>query len=263
MDKDVRFYTEKNLDSWDEAASVHASAFPDLEKRVAQPGFDNLNPDFAKLVNEACTAHKDVLQLCCNNGLDLLSIKRRGAGRCVGIDGSKAFIGQAKKLAKAAGEQDIHYFCHNIYQLPPQLNSTFDCLVITVGVINWMPDLAHFFTICQALLKPGGTLLMEEIHPVLNMYQEGEPSVIDASYFEKTPFCDTQGLDYFNHQKYQAKENYWFTHTMGDILNAAIGAGLTLQYIEELGKNIGNYCEDLADSPYTPPMAFVARWQRV
>ena len=46
---------------------------------------------------------KDVVQLCCNNGRELISIQRMGANRCVGVDISAAFIAQAEQLNDAAG----------------------------------------------------------------------------------------------------------------------------------------------------------------
>lgn len=44
----------------------------------------------------------------CNNGRELLSIKNKGAGYCVGFDIAEGFIDQARQLAKA-GDIDCEF----------------------------------------------------------------------------------------------------------------------------------------------------------
>lgn len=260
MKPTTRFYTEKTLESWDQAAEIHQRRNPDLIRKVSQSNYNGLEPDFNRLVESQDIAGKSVVQICCNNGKDLISIKNKGAGYCLGIDGSERFIQQAQSLASASKHSDIEFKHHNIYALPDDYNAAFDYGVITVGVLNWMPDISQFFTIAYGLLRPGGTLLLEEMHPVLNMYQEGEPSALAYSYFDRSAQRDEGGLDYFTGQKYQSTENYYFQHTFSDILMAAISAGFSIQYIEELSANVGNYCADLEESPHNPPLAFIAKW---
>ncbi len=192
----------------------------------------------------------------------MISVKKKGAGYCLGLDGSKAFIQQARTLSAVAELEAIEFEEHNIYALPEHLGERFDIAMITVGVLNWMPDLNLFMQACASLLKPEGILLVDEIHPILNMYSEGKPSHLGASYFDKTPYVDNSGLDYFTNTKYQAKENYWFHHTLSDILMAAIDSGLELRSMNEVAENLGNYCADLEHHPCNPPLGFVASWKK-
>ncbi|WP_323844604.1 class I SAM-dependent methyltransferase [Microbulbifer magnicolonia] len=262
MDRELDFYTESTIASWEEAAPIHRQINRDLLEKVAAPDFNALEADFDALVSGFDLHGKSVVQVCCNNGKDLLSIRKKGAGRCLGIDGSYLFIEQARELARAASCPEMEFACHNIYQLPEYYRTSFDFAVITVGVLNWMPDLPRFMQICASLLKPGGWLLMEELHPVLNMYEEGEPSHLAQSYFDRRPFRDDSGLDYFTGRKYQARENYYFHHTLADILTAAISSQLALRSFREMGINVGNYCADLENAECVPPMAFAASWQK-
>ncbi|MFD1215845.1 class I SAM-dependent methyltransferase [Microbulbifer celer] len=262
MNNHTKFYTEKTLESWDEAADIHAAKNTDLEQRVSVPGFNALEEDFNLMVDRFDLSEKSVVQVCCNNGKDLISLKNKGAGYCLGLDGSQKFITQAKQLAQASRQPDIEFACVNLYDIPSEPFPEFDFLASTVGVIGWMPDLQVYFKICASLIKPGGYFLMEEIHPVLNMYIEGPPSTLGMSYFDRSPQRDTEGLDYFEGEKYKAKENYYFQHTFSDILTAAISSGLELQYIEETAANVGNYCADLEREQYNPPLAFVACWRK-
>lgn len=262
MNHDLDFYTKHTIACWDEAAPIHKKINNRLIERAASPDFNTLERDFDALVGSFDLQGKSVVQVCCNNGKDLISIKNKGAGRCLGIDGSRLFAEQARELASAGGHSDIEFANHDIYQLPEAYQSSFDFAVITVGVLNWMPDLPRFMQICASLIKPGGWLLMEEIHPVLNMYEEGNPSHIAYAYFDRSPCRDETGLDYFTGKKYQALPNFYFQHTLGDILTAAISSGLSLRSFKELPSNVGNLCADLAASKCNPPMAFLASWRR-
>lgn len=262
LSKNTDFYTKKTLESWDEVAPRHATSNASLHVDVADRTFNNLNPDFDALVDACGVVNKSVAQVCCNNGIDLLSLRNKGAGRCLGIDGSHAFIEQAISLAKAAGQADME-FCHtDIYELPASYQQSFDVVIITVGVLNWMPDLGRFMDICASLLVTGGHLLVEEIHPILNMYEQGEPSYIDSSYFKREPFIETDGLDYFSHETYEAKENYWFPHSLSDIFMAAIASKLQLRHIKELAYNVGNFCADLEHVENNPPLGINLSWQK-
>ncbi|OMH25735.1 bifunctional 2-polyprenyl-6-hydroxyphenol methylase/3-demethylubiquinol 3-O-methyltransferase UbiG [Motiliproteus sp. MSK22-1] len=262
MSKSIDYYTKKTISSWDEVAPRHASTNATLFVDVADNRFNNLNPDFDALIDGYGVLHKSVVQVCCNNGVDLISIKNKGAGRCLGIDGSRAFVDQAIQLAQSSGHSGLE-FCHSdIYRLPDLYRNSFDIAMITVGVFNWMPDLFKFMEICASLIKPGGVLLVEEIHPILGMYEQGEPSFIDASYFNTQPFKDTSGLDYFTNEKYEGKENFWFHHSLTDVFMAAIASNLQLEHIKELDYNIGNYCADLEFVENNPPLGINLAWRK-
>ena len=254
-------YTKTNLDSWNEVEARHAKVNKDLFKKVKAADFNNLNPDFESLINSLEIKGKSVVQVCCNNGIDLLSVKNKGAGRCLGIDGAEAFIKTAQKLAFASDQQNIDFVCSDIYAMPRELEQQFDVVMITVGVINWMPDIAKFMSICASLLKEGGVMVMEEIHPILGMYEEAGSSYIDASYFDTEPYKSDEGLDYFTHEKYQASENYWFQHTLDKLLMSAHEANLQLMHIKELPYNVGNFCADLEHAENNPPLGINIAWR--
>lgn len=92
MKNSNEYYTKRTIASWDEAAPRHESINATLPLDVTNVDYNNLNHDFNKLVDAYKVAGKSVVQICCNNGIDLLSIRKKGAGRCLGVDGSSAFI---------------------------------------------------------------------------------------------------------------------------------------------------------------------------
>ena len=254
MEPNTKYYTQQTIASWDEAASIHKEINTELFQQVQDPSFNHLNASFNTLVDQYGVGDKSVAQICCNNGIDLISIKNKGAARCVGIDGSAEFIKQAKEFSTLAGHDDMEFISSDVYDLPADYQNQFDIVFITVGVLYWMPDIKRFLSVCSDILKPGGYFLIEEIHPIVNMYEEGDTSALAYSYFNKTPCKDETGLDYFTNKTYKAKANYWFDHTLADILNGAIEANLELRYFNELPNNLGNVCGDLEAIECNPPL---------
>jgi len=227
MSNSPEYYTKRNIAAWDEVAPKHESINSNLSEGVKSEKFNNLNPDFNSLLDAYGVENKSVVQICCNNGIDLLSVKKKGASRCLGVDGSNAFIDQAIMLAKSADQMDMEYLCCDIYELPVEYHSS-----------------------------------LEEAHPILGMYEEGSPSFLDSSYFNKEPFRDTDGLDYFTYKKYDAKENFWFHHTLEDILMSAKSNKLGLEHIKELNYNISNFCADLENVDNNPPLGINLAWRK-
>ena len=121
-------------------------------------------------------------------------------------------------------------------------------------------DLDAFFQVIQGLLKPGGKLVMEEMHPVLLMYEpntETGISTIEYSYFSRQIWRETNGLDYYSGDEYDSAPNYSFMHRLDEILMAGIHSGLALRSFKELDYDISFFCSDLEDSPTKPPLGFV------
>jgi hypothetical protein len=133
-------------------------------------------------------------------------------------------------------------------------------VLVTIGVLGWMPDLVGFFRVIQGLLKPGGILVMEELHPVLRMYVEDSESGVSSvrySYFSQKVWEETSGLDYYGHEDYEAHPNYSFMYRLDEILMAGIDCGLRLLSFKELDYDISNFCMDLEHSPVKPPLGFI------
>ncbi len=259
-------YVRANRDAWNEAAPRHASHNQDrLKKLLAAGGYNHLADEVIAMLDRIGVAGKSVVQVGCNNGIDLLSVKGMGAEECLGIDQADAFLEQARELAAAAGESRVKFLQANVYGLPQELAGQFDIAMTTIGVIGWMPDLSGFFDAVTLLVKPGGYWVMEEMHPVLLMYEEdpgGGASRPTYSYFTKEPYVEKHGLDYFGHEKYDASPAYSFTYTMAEVINAGLAAGLELLSMAEVGRNISNYCEDLETAHATPPMGLYLLWRR-
>src|SRR3954463_7826083 len=76
---------------------------------------------------------KSVLDIGCNAGFYSLEMKRRGAGRVLGIDTDEHYLAQARFASEILGLSDIEYRRLDVYDLGA-IGERFD-LVIFMGVL--------------------------------------------------------------------------------------------------------------------------------
>ena len=253
-------YIQANLTAWDEVAPIHARHNQaKLLERACEPEFS--------VLDEIATAHlerlgvngKNVAQVCCNNGIELLSCKTLGAARCVGFDGAQGFVDQGRELAKAAST-DVEFVCCEAHEIPSEYHASFDIVMITIGVLSWMPDLGRFFSEIKKLLTPDAVIFIYEHHSILVMLEPGQaddPVNWELSYFREEAYIDDSGLDYYGGESYGATPNASFSHKMSDIVMGGINSGLSLDYFEELPKHISNVWWNVEHSEIGLPMSFV------
>jgi SAM-dependent methyltransferase len=251
-------YVEANRRAWNEVAPIHRRHnFAELRRRFARPGYSCLDEVMTALLRRASVVGRDVAQLGCNNGRELISMRSLGAARCVGFDIAEAFIAEARELNAAAG-LDVEFVCCGAHDVPAAHDGAFDVVVVTIGVLGWMPDLARFMAVAARLLRPGGRLVVYEMHPVLWMF-EGEECrerfVVRHPYFDAKPFVE-HGLDYYGRTAYDARPNYSFQHTLGEILTCCLEVGLALAAFEEHGHDISMSFAAGARLRARPPMCY-------
>ncbi|CAI8919226.1 Methylase [Pseudomonas sp. IT-P171] len=225
-----------NRDAWNDSARHHKNApeWQSLLKAVTQRDFSCIDDTLRGVLEQVGVDGKDVVQLGCNNGRESLSLFALGARSVVGVDQSEAFLDQARELASRSPhapefiEADIHH-------LPSELHDRFDVALITIGVLNWMPDIGEFFRHVARTLKPGGALVVYETHPFLEMFdpEAVDPYALASSYFRSEPFVQDQPIVYEGKVEQQAATSYWFVHTLGAIFTGAIEAGLQISHFKE------------------------------
>lgn len=249
-----------NRASWNEAAAHHRGhdQYAVLLKGFAEPGFSVLDDVMTARLQAIGIAGKDVAQFCCNNARELLSIKNLGAASVTGFDFAEEFLAQGRELA-AAGGIEADFVQADINKLPAAYDGRFDLVVLTIGVLGWMPDLAVFFGVAQRVLKPGGRIFLYEDHPILNMYDDREdrvPPQPDESYFRSEPFRSDNGLNYWAKEDYEAKSCYWSFHKMSDVIMGLIRAGFSIEDFEEFPHNVGTR-DQLENLPQQLPLSYV------
>lgn len=225
-----------NKHAWDESAQLHKDTdnWKNLLRSVADPGFSRLDPTITALLQDVDVAGKDVVQLCCNNGRECLSLFSLGAQSVVGVDQSRAFLQQAQELA-AVSPHNPEFIEADIHHLPERLHGRFDVALVTIGVLGWMPDVALFMRHVASALKPGGTLVVYETHPFLEVFdpRASNPLLPASSYFQRDPFVLQESIVYEGQGEVAGPTSYWYVHTMGSLVSGAIAAGLQIGHLQE------------------------------
>jgi ubiquinone/menaquinone biosynthesis C-methylase UbiE len=235
--------TAANQAAWDASAPYHRQSerFEELRKGFAAGAYSCLDDVATGLLTGIGVAGKDVAQLCCNNGRELLSVKNLGAASCTGFDLSAPFLEQGRELA-AAGRIDCRFVHTDANVIGSAFDRAFDLVFVTIGVLGWMPDLSSFLGVATRLLRPGGVLFIYEQHPVMTMFEvrDPDPYRMVNSYFRKEPFVETGAIVYDGTAGLEGSVQYWFPRTMADIITACLGQGLTVEHFREYAHNISS-----------------------
>jgi tRNA (mo5U34)-methyltransferase len=143
---------------------------------------------------------KSVLDIGCNAGFYSIEMKRRGAGRVIGIDSDDRYLAQARLVADTLGYGDIEYRKLSVYDVAA-LGERFD-LVIFMGVLYHLRhpllaldlirehvagDLMLFQTMQQGSRD---VLLVPEDHPFHVPGTMNPPSYFDNPAYPKMHFIE-------------------------------------------------------------------------
>jgi len=232
----TKIATEANRKAWDTSAKHHKGTdwWREMVATVAQPEFSCFGPTMTKALKRMNLSGKSVVQVGCNNGREVFSLSTFGAKHALGIDQSGSFIDQARELAEIA-QKPVDFLCADIYNLPADTPRNFDAVMITIGVLNWMPDLPEFFAIIASLMAKGGQLVIYETHPFLEMFnpKSDDPLRPELSYFETDPWVETEVITYDSSTPAGGAESYWYSHTLSHIFTAILDAGLQITTFKE------------------------------
>ena len=227
---------DANRDHWDEATDIHArgNVYGIEDFRAGRCQLHRIEVEELGDVRD-----KTLLHLQCHFGLGTLSWARRGAV-VTGVDFSPKAIALARSLASELGI-DARFVECNIYDLPAALAGRFDVVFCSYGVLCWLPDLTRWAEIVARYLEPGGIFYIAEAHPFIRVFPM-DNDITDGSrelrpYFSY--FHDPAGTrwepdtDYADEaSRYTTPEHTW-QHSIGDIVNALVAAGLRIDFLHE------------------------------
>ena len=229
--------TELNRTWWDRAALAHVkSRFYDVAGFKA--GRISLNSIERDALGDV--SGKSLLHLQCHFGMDTMSWARLGA-TATGVD----FSGNAIEIARGLNDElgmDVRFIQSDIYDLPKVLDEQFDIVYSALGVLVWLPDVRRWAEVAANHLRPGGTLFLMDGHPVHHMFQSGNDDPQDATNLRVHSgyWHGTAGIRYPGDEPSYAsgdvviKGDTWeWQHTISDVINAVIGAGMTLTSYNE------------------------------
>ena len=222
---------ELNRDWWDEAALAHVkSRYYDVEGFKA--GRISLNSIERDALGDV--SGKSLLHLQCHFGMDTMSWARLGA-KATGVD----FSGNAIEIARGLNDElglDARFIQSDVYDLPNILDEQFDIVYSALGVLVWLPNVRQWAEVVANHLKPGGTLFLMDGHPVHHMFQSANDDPDDAtnlrvhsSYWHGTAGTRHPGDEpsYGSGGVIIEGDTWEWQHTISDVINAVISAGLT------------------------------------
>jgi SAM-dependent methyltransferase len=225
-------YFQSNLKLWNELVEINKdSGLYRLDE--FKMGKNVLKPvEIAELTD---VKDKELLHLQCHFGMDTLSWARLGA-KVTGIDFSDKAIELAKSISKEINIE-AEFIQSNIYDLQNVLNKKFDVVFTSYGAVCWLNDINKWGEIAAHYLKPGGTFYMVEFHPLLNIFDNETDTkdlfVNHGYFFNDEPLKWEPGGAYADRTKITKNPSYEWIHSLSDIINSLIKAGLEIEFVHE------------------------------
>jgi len=233
-----------NFDYWEKAAATHGTTEHDLHyhfDKVVAGG--TLMVELEAQAIAAATGgtdsdplsgvrDTDVLYLQSHLGADGVVMARAGA-RVTCADFSPTALGRARELAERVGVHIDTVVCDS-RAIPESLYGRFDLVYVTVGAICWIDDLDLWMRQVSLALRPGGRLVMVEIHPLYQMIDQRVPDlVVDFPYGGGTGLTYEGTGTYADPTAELTSSTTCYAHSIGDIVTGAIRAGQRIDVLEE------------------------------
>ena len=239
---DLIKYTEANRKAWNEAMPYHKKVMDEKwDAMFTDPKFIFQKDQELDELNTIGIKGKRIAHLSCNNGIELMSLKRMGASRCVGFDISDNAIVEATARAEKF-EIESEFIRTDVLEISEEFYNQFDLVYITVGALVWIPDRKKYFEKVANLLVEGGHLFIYEHHPFGNVLPyddefDGELKIIHK-YFDKEIWEEFGGIDYYGGEPYKSSPSYEFPYTVSELLNLIAESGFCLQKFNEYENDI-------------------------
>jgi 2-polyprenyl-3-methyl-5-hydroxy-6-metoxy-1,4-benzoquinol methylase len=199
------------------------------------------NPEkFLSIINEKIPQIKGskIANLMGSNGTKAVALALLGADTTV-IDFSEGNKRYALELAESAGV-NIRYLMENVIALPEsELTSDYDVVFAEIGILHYFVDLSPLFQTVSNLLKPGGTFILRDFHPITNKLISSRGTTakirkhkVDGDYFD-TSLVESQ----ISFAKYmpevETQKVYLRKWNLGEIVTAVAQSGLIITSLTE------------------------------
>lgn len=224
-------YLRANQKLWNEWTAEHEnSPFYDVEGFKA--GKERLKSIELEEVGDV--RGKSMLHLQCHFGLDTLAWARHGA-IVTGVDLSDESIALARSLSEEL-QIPATFICSDILALPENLQGQFDIVFTSYGVLHWLRDLKRWAQVIHHFLKPGGFFYIVEDHPFMRVFSSDPELGVKPDnpyFFTEEPYqAETEGT-YATNFEGKKRTYYMWDHSLGEVINSLIDAGLQIEYLHE------------------------------
>ena len=232
-----------NLDFWEKAAATHGAGSGTHYRFDVIVAGGSLMTRMEERAVAAATGGTDDDPLAGVRGLDVLYLQShlggdgvvmaRAGARVTCADFSPTALRRARELAEQVGVE-IETVETDARALPESLHGRFDVVYVTVGAICWIDDLDLWMRQVSLALRPGGRLILVDIHPLYQMVYDVEPElVIDFPYGGGAGSTDTETGTYDAPDADFESTTTCYAHSIGDIVTGAVRAALRIDVLEE------------------------------
>jgi SAM-dependent methyltransferase len=219
---------EANKQAWGMLSEDHYRHF----KKQLKEGSYRFNPIILAELGDV--AGKKILHLQCNTGADSIALARRGA-RVTGVDLVPGNIRWARQLARDLDLAAVDFIESDIMELQGKHEGKYDIVFTSDGAIGWLPDLNRWAKTARHFLHEDGFLYVHDGHPFYLAFDEVKIArgVLDIKYpyFKKEPDVSDEIGGYAAEARKAV--NFSWMYTMGSLINALAGAGLSIDFFHE------------------------------
>lgn len=218
-----------NLANWNAWANVHGQdSYYDSASLIA--GRDSLTDLEWAGVTDAVgeVAGRDILHVQCHLAFDGITLARRGA-RVTGVDFSPTALAKARDLAGLC-KVHLDLIEADVTDLPASLHERFDLAYATIGILTWIADVEAWMRSVAGTLRPGGSLLLVDGHPLSGMVGGTDPLRFQFPYADDGPHHFESSYSYAVEV---STTNVQYAHSLGEVVTAASSAGLRIRKLVE------------------------------
>jgi SAM-dependent methyltransferase len=171
---------------------------------------------------------KDVTVLGSGDNEVVLALAGMGA-RVTSVDISEGQLQAAGERAKTLG-LDIRFVRADVTDLAEIPSASVDVVYTGGHVAVWVSDIRRFHAEAARILRPNGLFVINEYHPIRQMWHESEGPAPRNRYFNRGPY------EYLSNEGLPQVEFHW---TVSDQIQSVIDAGCSMVHVSEWGESEG------------------------
>ncbi|WP_260412349.1 bifunctional 2-polyprenyl-6-hydroxyphenol methylase/3-demethylubiquinol 3-O-methyltransferase UbiG [Alkalihalobacillus sp. TS-13] len=229
--------TEQNQAAWNQdnfQALINRHGEPgDVAAKIKQNPEGRLSTSFYRHMKPV--EGKRIAHLMGSNGIKAVALSLLGADVTV-VDFSKENAAFAGAVAEQA-DIDIHYVVSDVLSYTDKREDhAFDFVLMELGVLHYYISLDPLVQVINRLLKPGGTLVLHEFHPISTklITSKGKKHKVSGNYFD--PTIENREVAFSKYSADGEKEmmkvlqRKW---TLGELITAVAKTDLIVKVLDE------------------------------
>ena len=244
----MKNYQKINQAAWEEAFAKSSEDFKmkPIQKLKEDPT-SLLSHPLREALKSVDLNGKVLGHFCVNSGRETMALLNYGLKRSVGFDIAENMVVYANQVSQDLN-LDATFYARDILAIEDTFKSQFDIGLFTIGALCWFEDLDALFKVVAKTIKSGGTLIIEDSHPITNMlgtngeaeYDEKNPKKLVHNYFKNDPWVEGGGMGYMGDNNKASKTFISYSHTLTEVFKTLKQNGFIIEAFSEYQKDLSN-----------------------